>query len=256
MEVGSPEWIEASLAKLDELEQQRAKHETAVEAVNEPAALRQHTAAIERLSAEIKSLYAQLEAVAEDDEAEDLEDGEGSPAATQGDDELSAPHISAYDEPAYGGAELSPPVVSAPLVGASDNPFSSPTTSATGGGGFGSGTPVPTSFDDDLKPHGSGGKWVFLLVVLLGAGGVGGYFAWQNTQAGKTDGAPTPSEPEVIIKAAEVPDDTEAPNAVQGGDATISPNANGEESESSKKKKKKDEDETKPIVLKGGDGPL
>ena len=31
MEVGSPEWIEASLAKLEQLEQQRAKHEHAIE---------------------------------------------------------------------------------------------------------------------------------------------------------------------------------------------------------------------------------
>jgi uncharacterized coiled-coil protein SlyX len=262
MEVGSPEWIEASLARLDDLEQQRTTLQKAVETVSDPATLRQHNSAIERLSGEIKSLYAQLESVAEEDEEDEDEDEEadGSPTATQGDDELSAPHFSAYDTDSP-AAEIPEPS-RAPAPVAADNPFSSPASAAAVGsagppGGFGAS--APASFDDDLKPAGGGGKWVFLLVVLLGAGGVGGYFAWQNMQASKPADA-GPTGPDVVIQAAEVPDDTEAPNAVQGGDATISPNANGSggggNSGDANSKKKKEEKKTKPIVLKGGDGPL
>jgi predicted negative regulator of RcsB-dependent stress response len=257
MEVGSPEWIEASLARLDELEQERAKHEAAVEAVNEPFALRQHNAEIERLSAEIKTLYAQLEEIAEDDEDdEDVEqDDDESPASTQGDDELSAPHFSAMSGDADDRPAFSVPV-SAPPPSAPDNPFGSPAASPAGAG---FGASAPATFDDDLKPKGGGSKWVFLVVVLLGAGGVGGYFAWQNMQANKP--APTgPSEPGQVIQAAEVPDDTEAPNAAKSGDATISPNANPSSGsgggDGGSSKKKKEEKKTKPIVLKGGDGPL
>ncbi|PRQ09605.1 hypothetical protein [Enhygromyxa salina] len=252
MEVGSPEWIEASLARLDELEQERATHEAAIETVNEPFVLRQHNEAIEQLSSEIKALYAQLEAVAEDDDDDEdaATDAESSPTPTQGDDELSAPHISAMIGDDGGGAAFSTPASAPPPSAPADNPFSSPAVSA----------PAPGSYDDDLKPQGGGSKWVFLLVVLLGAGGVGGYFVWQNMQAQKAKAPAGPSEPGEVIKAAEIPDDTEEPNAVKGGDATISPNANPSSNSGSggndSGKKKKEEKKTKPIVLKGGDGPL
>ena len=51
MEVGSPEWIEASLARLDELERERAEHEAALETVEDPTALKRHTEAFTRLEA-------------------------------------------------------------------------------------------------------------------------------------------------------------------------------------------------------------
>jgi uncharacterized coiled-coil protein SlyX len=83
MEVGSPEWIEASLARLDDLERQRGEHEAAIEAADDPAVLKEHTAALEQLDAEIKTLYAQLEAVAEEDEDEGEEDEATEAAAPQ-----------------------------------------------------------------------------------------------------------------------------------------------------------------------------
>ncbi|KIG12076.1 hypothetical protein DB30_02050 [Enhygromyxa salina] len=256
MDVGSPEWIEASLARLDELEQERATHEAALETVKEPFTLRQHNEAIEQLSVEIKSLYAQLEAVAEEDEDDADADADSPPTPTQGDDELSAPHISAMTGDDPGGAGFSAPVSAPPPSAAADNPFASP---AAGADFAASAT---SSYDDDLKPKGGGSKWVFLLVVLLGAGGVGGYFVWQNMQAQKNAAPAAPAGPEEVIKAAEIRDDTEEPNAAQGGEATISPNANprsnngGSGGSGGGGKSKKEEKKTKPIVLKGGDGPL
>lgn len=265
MEVGSPEWIEASLARLDDLERQRGEHESALEDADDPAVLKRHTEALERLDAELKTLYAQLEAIA-DDEDEDGESEEapspeeGSPVATQADDELSAPHLAPTapapaPEPAPAAAPA--PVaaaMAAPVAQAADNPFASPSDFGGGGGGFDAPTPVSIS-DDDLKPKGGGAKWAFLIVVLLGGVGVGGFFLWQNMQANKP--APTaPEEPPVVIKAVGVPDDTEAPPTVPGGTATISPTANLDNGANSKKKKKEDEKKAKPIKLKTGDGPL
>jgi hypothetical protein len=109
--------------------------------------------------------------------------------------------------------------------------------------------------DDDLKPKGGAGKWIFLLVVVLGAGSVGGYFAWQNMQAQKADTKQAPAEPAKVIKAAEVPDDTEAPPTAPSGQATISPNAAPDE-DGKKKKKKDDEKKKKPLKLSNDDAPL
>ncbi|PRQ02735.1 hypothetical protein ENSA5_20870 [Enhygromyxa salina] len=259
MEFGSPEWIETSLARLDDLERERGQHEEAIETSDDPAALKQHTAALDRLDAEIKSLYAQLEAVAEDDEDGDEDDeatAEVAPPITQGDDELSAPHFAATTA-GTAAATNTPEVVAETLASAAGNPFGSPSPSPAGGGG-GFDAPAPMSYDDDdLKPKGAGGKWVFLGVVLVAAAGIGGFFAWQNIQANKPK-EQGPTEPQRVIKAAEVPDDTEAPKAAQSGNATISPNANpaANNSGNTKKKKKKEEKKSKPIELKGGDGPL
>jgi hypothetical protein len=252
MELGSPEWIEASLARLDDLERERAEHEEALETAEDPAELKRHTEAFTRLDAEIKSLYAQLESFA-DEEEEDDEGGANEvdtevPRRTQGDDELSAPHLASM---APAPAPEKKPVAAKPIARESDNPFGSPSPSPSGGGGFDA--PAPVSFDDD-KPAGGGAKWAFIGLLVVAGVGVGGYFAWQNMQA-KPDAAPTSAEPEKVIRAAGVPDDTEAPPTVPGSTATISPNAS--QTTTSKKKKKDDEeDKPNPLKLKGGDGPL
>ena len=256
MEVGSPEWIEASLARLDDLERQRGQHEAALESANDSAVLAQHTGALERLDAEIKTLYAQLESVAGDDEDEDDDAVPGateSPVPTQGDDELSAPHIVAAPAPAPAPAPVAA-AMAAPVSRAAESPFGSPTDFGDGGGGFDA--PAPIITDDDLKPKGGGSKWVFLAVVVLGAIGVGGYFAMQNMKA-KQPVDTGPAEPVQVIKAAGIPDDTEAPPVAPSGHATISPTANqGDPAANNKKKKKDEEKKAKPITLKDDGGPL
>jgi hypothetical protein len=262
MEVGSPEWIEASLARLDELERERAQHEAALETVEDPATLKRHTEAFTRLDTEIKSLYAQLESVADDDESEDDESEanelEASPRATQGDDELSAPHFSAMATPAPAPAPQPKPVAKPIVRDSDDNPFgSSPSPSPSGGGGFDAVSSMPMGSDDD-KPAGGGAKWAFLGLLVVAGLGVGGYFYWQDMQSKKAPAAGAESaEPEKVIRAAGVPDDTEAPPTAPSGHATISPNANPMPSDAGKKKKKDDEeDKPDPLKLKGGDGPL
>ncbi|HLT36862.1 MAG TPA: hypothetical protein VK034_11260 [Enhygromyxa sp.] len=255
MEVGSPEWIEASLAKLDTLERERDEHEAALESASDPLTLKQHNDALERLDTEIKSLYAQLESVAgeEEEQEDDDSDAEVVPRNTQGDDELSSPHVgpSLSPEPAP-----APAPVATPIAAAAESPFG-------GGGGFDA--PSPVSFDDDLKPQGGGAKWMFVGVVVAAGIGVGGFFAYQNMQAQKQNQQAKPDTVEEIkVEAAQIPEDTEAPNAAKGGDATISPTANGYTSGSggsgggggSSSKKGNDEKKKKPLQLKVGDDPL
>jgi hypothetical protein len=265
MEVGSPEWIEASLAKLDALERERGAHEAALETARDPLSLREHSQAIERLETEIKTLYAQLEAVAGDDEEEEEEDegddDEVKPRNTQGDDELSAPHFARESSPPVAPPAAAPVSVAAASPAASENPFAS-SSSPSSGGGFDA--PASVSFDDE-KPQGGGAKWMFLGLVAVAGIGVGGYFAWQNMQAQKAKEQAQPAAAEEIrIDAAKVGADTEAPNAVKGADATISPTANGYPTGSSGggggggggKKDKDAEKKKKPLTLEQKDDPL
>lgn len=259
MEVGSPEWIEASLAKLDVLERQRGEHEAALETATDPSTLKQHNDALERLDDEIKTLYAQLEAVAGEEEEQDEEedDAEVVPRVTQGDDELSAPHVARVESSS--SADFGAPIA-APIAAAAENPFGS-----SGGGGGYDAPAAAIGFDDDV-PKGGGAKWAFLGVVVIAGLGVGGYFAWQNMQAQKAKEESKPAAAEEIrIDAAKVREDTEAPNAAKGADATISPTANGHTSGSgggdgggggSSGSKKDDEKKKKPLQIKGGGDPL
>ncbi|GEM_PF-1580354 len=64
------DWIQESLARLESLEEERNRHEAALETSTDPAALRMNAQAIERLDAKIRSLYAELEAAAEQGDAE------------------------------------------------------------------------------------------------------------------------------------------------------------------------------------------
>lgn len=256
MEVGSPEWIEASLAKLDDLERKHGEHETLLDSARDPLTIKQHSDALERLDAEIKALYSQLEEFAEDDEDAEPEApiaDSVAPRVTQSDDELSSPHPMAYEappKPAAAATAAAAFAASAPLISPPSAPIEASPASE-----FGSADPftaAPAAFDDaDLKVKGGGGKWIALgLVVAVGVG-VGGFFAWQSTQV--KDDKPEPP-PAIVIEAVEVPEDTEAPNSAKGADATISPTAKGSEGDTTKKKvepKKK-----KPFKLKAGDDPL
>jgi hypothetical protein len=252
MEVGSPEWIEASLARLDELERERDEHEAALESAHDPLTLAEHNNAIERLDAEIKSLYAQLEAVADDDDedeeqaAGDEGEAEDAPRVTVGDEELSSPYVSA---PSVAEPAESP--IESPLAAAAEQPL--------GGAPVGFDTPPPVAFDDDLAPKGGSGKWVLLGLVIVGGLGVGSFFAWQNMQAQKQAQPQADAEPEKVIRAAEIREDTEAPNTAPSGQATISPNANPTTKSSDSGgsgKKVVEPKKKKPLKINSADDPL
>lgn len=256
MQVGSPEWIEASIAKLEELEQERAEHEAAIETVKEPMALRRHNDALAKLDAEIKSLYAQLEQYAEEDEDEDEAETAAAVAAaavpvpsTVGDEELSAPHRAA--------APLTPPPSTPLAAPIAHTPAAAPVSVAPAM------APAPSyESDDDLKPGGKG-KWVFLGLLLIGGLGAGGFFMMQQNQK-KTEEKPAASQGDAaVIKAAEVPDDTEAPKAAKGADVDRTPvddpgadAAAKRAAEREEKKKAEKEKEKKKIKLGGTEEPL
>jgi hypothetical protein len=256
MQVGSPEWIEASIAKLEDLEQQRAEHEAAIETTKEPMALRRHNDALAKLDGEIKSLYALLEQYAEDDEDEDEGETAAAVAAaavpvpnTVGDEELSAPHRAAAPLPFAPMAPLAAPIAHTPPAAApvSAAPVMAPTPSYES--------------DDDIKTGGKG-KWVVLGLLLVGGLGAGGFFMMQNQK--KTEDKPAATQGEAaVIKAAEVPDDTEAPKAAKGADVDRTPvddpaasAAAKRAAEREEKKKAEKEKEKKKIKIGGTDEPL
>src|SRR5690606_29160716 len=168
-------------------EHERDEHEAALESASDPATLEQHNAAVERLDAEIKALYAQLEAIAGEEEEQDEEDDDVVPRSTQADDELSAPHVSAEPTPAPAAAAENP------FGGAAESPFGGAIESP---GGFDA--PTPMAFDDDLEPKGGGAKWAVIGLVVVAGIGIGGYLAWQNMQAQKAKEQATPDTVEEI----------------------------------------------------------
>jgi uncharacterized coiled-coil protein SlyX len=76
--MATEDWIQESLARLESLEEERSRHEAALETADDAAALRMHAQAVERLDAKIRALYAELEAAAEQ--------GDGTDAGSSGDD--------------------------------------------------------------------------------------------------------------------------------------------------------------------------
>ncbi len=251
MEVGSPEWIEASLAKLEQLEQQRATHERAIETVKEPMALRRHTDALSRLDAEVKALYAQLESFAEDDEEEEQEAAEEAQESavaetrTAGDETLSAPHSAAMAMPMTMATPLAAPISHAV-------PFTSPPASV-------SAPPISSAALDDDEPKGGAGKWIVIGLLLVGGLGVGGFFMMQKNKAADTPAQGSGGS--VEIKASEIPDDTEAPKAAKGADVDRTPVENagggtGGSSGTGGSKKDTKKDTKKEIKLNVGDDPL
>lgn len=270
MEVGSPEWIEASIAKLEELEAKRDELEAAMGSTEDPATLAKQNAEIESLEAEIKALYAQLEAVAEEEDegeageaGEDAEAEADAPRETIADDELSSPYPSAgaaLDAAPPAAAAAAAPaaaaVAEAPAAAPMAEPVASAADSPFGGepSAFDNAASVPLD-DDDLKPKGGGGKWVFLGLLVAAAAGVGGFFVWKDMQAQKQN-EPVDKGPPKVIKAAEVPEDTEDLNAAKGADVTKSPTAEGGDDDETKRRKKKDEKKKKKLKINGSGDPL
>lgn len=84
------DWIQESLARLESLEEERNRHEAALETATDPAVLRMNSQAVERLDAKIRSLYAELEAAAEQGDAAGDADADAElEAEDDGEDEVA-----------------------------------------------------------------------------------------------------------------------------------------------------------------------
>ncbi len=280
--MATEDWIQESLARLESLEEERNKHEAALETASDPNTLRMHTQAIERLETKIRALYADLEAVADqgggasEDDGEDEDDSDddssdhdsvsdspevetrlfrredvaaqaaalgapnptipaspfggasqpaaapfgGQPAAAPFGGQPAAAPFGGQPAPVqaapFGGA----PVQAAPFGGSSfdadgddDLPSpgfssSSPSTFSSSGGG--------SSFDEDSGGGGGGMKWAVIAAVVLVVG-IGGYFVLGGKKEELPPAAPT--EPTKVLKAGEVPPDTQGPKGIKGGNA-------------------------------------
>ncbi len=204
-EIGSQEWIEASLARLEELEGTREAL-----AASDDGDLNE----IARLDAEIAELYGQLENVAEDEEEEE--------------EELAAAPVAAAPAPA-------PEPEPEPEPAFEDNPFGAPAAAAAPAAAVGdafAASGFADSYADvgDYKPKGGAGKWI-VLVLLLGAG-AGGFFWWQGQQKAKdaeaAEAAAVPAE-EKVIQAVAVPEDTEDLKTAKGQEVDRLPGAEVEQ---------------------------
>lgn len=303
--MATEDWIQESLARLESLEDERNKHEAALETASDPNTLRMHTQAIERLETKIRALYAELESVAdqgggateedEDDGDSDDDDGDNDSSVSDSPEvetrlfrredvaaqaaALGAPNPTipaapfnnaaqpapaspfggaAQQAPAspFGGAAQSAPfggqpapvhaapfggqpapVQAAPFGGApvQSAPFSSSPSSFDADGddlpssGFSSSAPSSfnsgggSSFDDD-SGSGGGAKWGIIIAIVLVVGGIGGYLAF----GGKKDVPPPaePTGPTKVLKAGEVPPDTQGPKSIKGGNADSTQGSN------------------------------
>jgi len=149
----------------------------------------------------------------------------------------------AQQAPFGGGAQQAPfggqpaPVQAAPFGGApvQSAPFSSSPSSFDADGddlpssGFSSSAPSSfnsgggSSFDDD-SGSGGGAKWGIIIAIVLVVGGIGGYLAF----GGKKDVPPPaePTGPTKVLKAGEVPPDTQGPKSIKGGNADSTQGSN------------------------------
>jgi hypothetical protein len=220
MEIGSPEWIQASLENLEVLEQERDEHEAALEEATDADALRVHSEAIDRLDDEIKTLYAQLESVAEDEDDEpasvassvrtaEFRSEEEDPADPA--EPVAATPVAA--EPAAAEPEASP------FGGAPSSPPAEPAPSMTTSSSFDAST--DTSYDFDPPAKGGAGKWIVVALLVLGAAGGGGWYYMNKIKAPEPAATQDPG-PTQVIKAAAVPEDTEEPNFAKGKDGATS----------------------------------
>lgn len=250
--MATEEWIQESLARLESLEEERKKHEDALETASDPATLRMHTQAVERLEVKIRALYAELEAVAAQDGGDDSD--EDADVADSDDDLDAAPEpvpvraAPARPAPAPAAAPTASPFGSAAPAA---SPFGSaaPATSP-----FGSAAPAAASFDsapvspfgevpaaapfasapaeipafspspaasfdagDDVESSGSGSKIGIIIGLVLVIGGAGAYFALGRKPAEEPAPQVAPTEIKVI-KSGEVPPDTQGPRTAKGGE--------------------------------------
>ncbi len=249
MEIGSPEWIQASLEKLEQLEQERDNHENALDTANDADSLRMHSVAIDQLDDQIKSLYADLESVAEeeDDAEEDDDDASHGGAAVQTTEftrepvqsarveaAVEAPPLQASMQAPQVQAAVEAPPVQAPAIAGDpevdDTPFGRapasslsqpPPPSTFGDGSTSFDAPADDHYDYDPPKTGGAGKWIGIIAVVAVIGGGGLFFA--NKSASTAEIAPLPTGPVRVIKAGAVPEDTEEPSYVKGGNADTTP---------------------------------
>ena len=265
--MATEEWIQESLARLESLEEERKKHEDALETNSDPSTLRMHTQAIDRLEVKIRALYAELEAVAAadgedadggedtggEDISEDVEDeAQGFTAAPASTPEAPAapPFAAAPAAPPFGGAPAASPLAAAPAAppfgGApaasplaaapaappfGGAPAASPFGDAPASSGFSSTPESLSTFDDSDSDGGGGGSKVGIIVVLvLALGGAGAYFAFGRTPAEEEAPPAAPTEIKVI-KSGEIPPDTQGPRAAKGGNLDATHGAHIKETE-------------------------
>ncbi|MBZ5715458.1 hypothetical protein [Nannocystis pusilla] len=238
--MATEEWIQESLARLESLEEERKKHEDALETASDPATLRMHTQAVERLEVKIRALYAELEAVAaQDGDGTDEADDDGTDAVAGSDDDLDdsdpepAPaRPASFDSPAvspFGSAPAAAPFSSAPSP-FGDAPAAAPFSSAPAESPAFSSMPA-ASFDAGDDNEGGGGSKIGLIIgLVLVLGGVGAYFAFGRKPV---EEAPPPAPPTEIkvIKSGEVPPDTQGPRAAKGGEIDATHGAHIKETE-------------------------
>ena len=284
--MATEDWIQESLARLESMEEERNRHEAALETANDPATLRTHTQAIERLDAKIRALYAELEAAAEQGEVNDAA-GDDHETDFSGDEApasqietrlfrredvaaqavvkatevattptaspfaspptaspfaspsagLSAPAASPFASSAapavspFGAAPLSSPFggtpepvanfggstvppfgasadsgFSAPFGASSDSSFATSRSSFSGAG---------SSFDDDESRRSSSPPWGIIMAIVVVLVGLTGYLALRG---GDDESAPPPpAGPTTVIKAPEIPPDTQGPKGIKSG---------------------------------------
>lgn len=221
MAMGSPDWIEESLARLESMEQERDEHEKALESATDADELRRHSESIDRLDEEIKQLYAALEAVAEGEGEEEEE------AVDEVDEVIRTTPFEREAEPAAAPApepEPEPaPVAAAALDDLPDDPFAvpgsdpapaaAPAAMPAAAPAFANPAPMAMDTSFDEPKSGGAGKWIVLMVLLVG-GGAGGYMFWKNNQKAPPP-PPAPTEAKVI-EATAVPDDTQGPRGAKG----------------------------------------
>lgn len=289
--MATEEWIQESLARLESLEEERKKHEDALETTSDPATLRMHTQAVERLEVKIRALYAELEAVAaqdndsSDDGDADVDDSDDLDDAAEPEPEpvraapvrAAAPVASApFGSPAaspFGSPAATPPAApfgAAPVSPFGDAPPAAPFGSAPADVPAFSSTPA-ASFDagDDSESSGGGSKIGLIIGLVIVLGGAGAYFALGRKPAEEVAPPPAPTELKVI-KSGEVPPDTQGPRTAKGGDIDATHGAQIKETErrgggggggggsssppsSTEPKKKKDDKATK---IESTDDPL
>lgn len=248
--MATEEWIQESLARLESLEEERKRHEDALETDSDPSTLRMHTQAIDRLEVKIRALYAELEAVAaqdndasdsdveDDDGDDDVSDEDFAPApvvAVTPAAPVAAPFASAPAAAPFASAPVAAPFASEPAAtpfgdAPSTSPFGSPASESPAFSTPSFSSAASTFDDSDSDSGGSGSKVGIIIAIVLVLGGAGAYFAFGRTPAVE---APPPAAPtEVkVIKSGEVPPDTQGPRTAKGGDIDVAHGAQIKETE-------------------------
>lgn len=224
MNAVEPDWVQQSIARLEQLE----AHREQLEATGQ-------TDRLAELDEEIASLYEVLESVADDGSAD---------AANVG--AAPAPMPAAAPEQAWPPAQAWPPQsapmaapaasLAAPMPGPFDavpvhgGPYNAPAMGAPVqaavpadfGGGF-------QGYDDvDDTPRSSKAPLVILGILVLVGAGVG---VAMTMGGGDPPPAPTePAGPAKVISSSEIPEDTQEPKAAQGLDVDQSQGARFKES--------------------------